>query len=250
MVTDIFIKTYYKDFIWLEYCLRSIKKFTSGFRNVVIISDDDGHQIPEKILGILANKSVHYVKVPIPYSKSIDHGVGYLWQQYIKLTWYKYTDADNVLMLDSDSMLTKPTCPDNFKVDDKFYWIYRKWEDAGTSIIWKDITKHALKVDPDYEAMCVDGFLMQKDTTIAFKNMFCSMYHTDDIWNAFAKNNITSFSEYNAFGTFIDKFDRKEYVKIYNASPEIIHNYSIIKSWSWGGLTDEDKQRREQILSS
>ena len=249
MTTDIFIKTYHKDFLWLEYCLKSIAKFTSGFRNLILISDEDGNLIPDFMLNIVPNTIVTYVKVPNAYSREIDHGVGYMWQQYIKLTWYKYTDAENVLLLDSDSMLTKPTTPSSFQINNKFYWIYRKWEDAGSAIIWKDITKNILKIEPSYEAMCVDGFIMQKETTIAFKNMFCSMYHTNDIWDAFIKNKFKSFSEFNAFGTFIDKYDRTEYSKLYTADPLVVHNYSIIKSWSWGGLSEEDKLRRDKILA-
>ena len=38
-MTDIFIKTYPGDFIWLEYCIRSIEKFVTGFRDIVIITD-------------------------------------------------------------------------------------------------------------------------------------------------------------------------------------------------------------------
>ena len=53
---DIFIKTYHKDFIWLEYCIKSIKKFCKGFRDVVIVSDDDGNLIPENITKIIKKK--------------------------------------------------------------------------------------------------------------------------------------------------------------------------------------------------
>ena len=38
-MTDIFIKTYPGDFIWLKYCIRSIEKFVTGFRNIIIVTD-------------------------------------------------------------------------------------------------------------------------------------------------------------------------------------------------------------------
>ena len=34
---DIVIRSYYKDFRWLEWCLRSIDRFCQGFRQVVLV---------------------------------------------------------------------------------------------------------------------------------------------------------------------------------------------------------------------
>ena len=36
MSIDIFIRTYPKDFFILNYCLKSIRKFVSGHRNIII----------------------------------------------------------------------------------------------------------------------------------------------------------------------------------------------------------------------
>jgi hypothetical protein len=248
MITDIFIKTYHKDFIWLEYCLKSIKKFVSGFRNVVIVSDDDGHFLPPKFLTIVDNLKLHYVKLPNAYSDKIEHGVGYLWQQCVKLCWNEYSDADSVLIMDSDSMFTKPTTPDHFKIDTKFYWIYRKWENAGSAIKWKPVVQTTMNVVSDYEGMCVAVFMLQRETTVAFKNMFCTLHGSDSIWGVFVRQKFQSFSEFNAFGTFIEMYDRREYAKIYDPTIATLHDHSIIKSWSWGGLQKEDKKRRDDIL--
>jgi hypothetical protein len=54
MQTDIFIRTYGKDLEWLKYCLRSVAKYCSGFRQIVIV-------IPKKdfpLISHLTNEKV------------------------------------------------------------------------------------------------------------------------------------------------------------------------------------------------
>jgi hypothetical protein len=117
---DIFIKTYVNDFIWLEYLLKSVNKFAQGFRNVIIISDNDGNNIPESILKIMP-VTVKYVDVPNKMPDKLSHLPGYLWQQIIKINWMDYTDADAVLILDSDEMLTSSIRVSDF-MDDQNRW--------------------------------------------------------------------------------------------------------------------------------
>jgi hypothetical protein len=249
MVVDIFIKTYHKDFIWLKYCLGSIQKFAQGFRKVVIVSDDDGHIIPPEFLKGLT-VDVHYTKVPTVYPENPCHGIGYLWQQIVKLNWYTYTDADTVLILDSDWMLTVPTTPENFMVDGKFTWGYRDWDKVGDAICWKAPTELLFKNPAKYEAMPIAGFMLVRNTSMKFMKHMCHLYNVKTIWDIFVQNNIGSLSEFNLFGTFIEQHDTEEYTKLYNYEFHKLHNITILTSWSWGGLKDEDKARRDAVLLS
>jgi hypothetical protein len=244
---DIFIKTYHRDFVWLQYCLKSIKKFASGFRNIVIVSDNDGHGIPKESL--LPNCKVFYVNKPLKRFATPTPQLGYLWQQYIKLTWYNYTDAETILVLDSDEMLTVPVTPESFKRDNKFVWYYREWSKAGSAIFWKKSTDFIHGLDTKYEAMCVTGFILQKETTLALTNHLCSKHGVNNLWDMFMKYNMETASEYNIFGSFVYHYDRKEYLHVLDHGPENSINYTILKSWSWGGLQDEDKKKRETILT-
>lgn len=246
MIVDIFIKTYHKDFQWLKYCLKSIDKFASGFRNIIIVSDNDDHLIPNDYL--ISNCKVFYVSIPKKQPIYVDHGIGYLWQQCIKLSWYNYTDADAVLVMDSDEMFTCPTNPEHFKSHFKFNWFYRDWKDAGSGICWKESTDKLLQIDTAYEAMCITGFILCRDTTIALKNALCSIHGTNDIWEVLLKYNMTTMSEFNVFGSFVHHFDRKEYSQIYDKDLSKYHNITILKSWSWGGLNKEDIETRNKIL--
>jgi hypothetical protein len=245
MPIDIFIKTYHKDFIWLEYLLKSIKKFASGFRNVVIISDDDGHILPEHFKDII-DFTVNYVKVP-SVSINMDHDTGYAWQQYVKLSWYKYTDAESVVIFDSDEMLTCHTTPDSFKTNGKYNWFYREWKDAGSAICHKKTVDMILNFDTQYESMWVTGFYFTRSATDKLEEHFNTIHGTRNLWDIIILLGISGLSEFNIFGNFIHKIQDPDYNYLYDTTG--VFNCTIIKSWSWGGLTDEDKHKREKILN-
>ena len=38
MASDIFIRTYWKDTEWLEFCLRSITRYARGFGSVIVVA--------------------------------------------------------------------------------------------------------------------------------------------------------------------------------------------------------------------
>jgi hypothetical protein len=246
VVVDIFIKTYHKDFVWLQYCLKSIQKFATGFRNVVIISDNDGHKIPNEYL--IPHCEVFYVDIPQKQPTYVEHGIGYLWQQNIKLNWIEYSDADSVLVIDSDEIVTQAITPDSFKKNNKFVWNYKLWSEAGNTIRWKESTDFLIKMNTEYDAMVISGFVFQRDTTIALKIYLCSIHDTTNIWDIFVKYNMKTASEFNIFGSFIREFNRCEYTAITDYSIENCINFSIRKYWSWGGLSKEEEDIRNKIL--
>lgn len=245
-VTDIFIKTYKGDFVWLEYLLASIQKFASGFRHVVIICDgNDGQMIPHRFL--FPGCKVRYVPLPKLAPPKVTTGIGYLWQQAIKLKWWTYTDADAVLVLDSDWMLTTKTTPEDFQHEGQWYWCYRDWEKAGTAISWKEPVESLTQLKANYEAMCISGFILERETCIAFKDYLCNLYQQHDIWDVFVTQRIHTASEFNMLGTYIYHC-RDNYCKLVNPDYETLHNSTIRASWSWGGLQDEERMERDKIL--
>jgi hypothetical protein len=246
---DIFIKTYHGDFIWLEYCLKSVKKYAKGFRNIIVVSDNDENLIPDSIIDILPIK-LFYTDVPKIIPKNCVQSTGYLWQQIIKLSWVDYTDADAVFVLDSDEMLSKELNPSSLITEDgKFRWFYRNWEFSRDAIVWKEPTKKILNIEPQYEAMCEPGFVLERNTTEKFIEYITKIHSANTIWHSFFNADIICFSEYNAYGSYVYNFDNDEkYFKIINGEDKTLYNCSIIKSWSWGGLSEEDKEKRDALL--
>jgi len=246
-VVDIFICTYHADFMWLEYALKSVRKFAYGFRNVVIVTDNDGNNIPDELLNIVPGTLI-YIDVPTEWPQKCKHRPGYFFQQYIKLNWREYTDADAVFVLDSDEMLSIPTKPTDFMEDGKFRWYLRKWENAGPASVWKEPTEFILKRPTKYEAMCIPGFVLERGATSVLCAYLMKEYKQSSLWNAFMKSGVEIFSMYNVFGNFIVLIGHDAYKKIIDADAYASANLTMIKSWSYGGLTEEDKARRDKVL--
>jgi hypothetical protein len=240
MTTSIFIKTYHRDHQWLQYLLPSIEKYSEGFESVVIISDDDGNKIPNEYLNTIKKIPifVHYVPLPQIYPPNIIHGLGYLWQQYIKLNWMMWCSSQSILILDSDEMLTQLITPNSFKYNDKWIWSYRPWSEAGDAICWKEHTDNLLKINTPYEAMCITGFIMTISATRKLLDYINEIYSNNDLWNIINEKHITTLSEFNIYGSFIYHTNNEEYY--YNINRDIpLINQSILKYWSWGGISSE-----------
>jgi hypothetical protein len=244
---DILVPTYHADFIWLDFCLRSIKKFTTGFRNVIIVSDNDGNIIPESLLSIIPNKVI-YVDIPTRWPTKLRHRPGYLWQQILKLNWMNYTDADAVLVLDSDEMLTTNLSPATFRdAHGRWRWIYRNWSDAGSANMWKIPTSQVLKFEPEYEAMTCAPFILERKTTYNFIEYLKKTHGASSLFDVFFNYDMSLFSEYNAYGSYILKFDNETvYYRVIN-NPHGYNHY-VYKSWSYGGVSSVDRTKRESIL--
>ena len=241
-MTSIFIKTYPKDHVWLQYLLPSIEKYAEGFKDVVIVSDA-GSVIPSEYLSSIKKFPVHTHYIPIPnQTKEYPQfdkmtGLGYLWQQYIKLSWHNICDADSALLLDSDEMLCKPLTPDQFKHDGKWVWTYRLWKDAGDAKCWKQSTDQILGHNTPYEAMLVSGFVLTRTATINLINCIYQKHSISNLWELVVKKKMNKFSEYNIYGSFIHSVNHPDYY--YNIQKNIPLHDCIIKNWSWGGITPE-----------
>jgi hypothetical protein len=152
--TEIFIVSVAKHFDWLEYCLRSIQKFASGFSGVTLLVPSDDHQ---KAIGVA---NCYNSQVPL----SVLHGPewpgkGMLWHMAQKMRadeWCK--GADFVLHIDSDCMFTEPVTPEDYFVDGKpvlmhasFEWLV-KAQQANLSM-WKEAAERALGWEVTQETM-------------------------------------------------------------------------------------------------
>jgi hypothetical protein len=97
---DLVIRTYYKDLEWLEYCLRSIRRYATGFRSVIVV-------IPRASEGAYLRRRIVADHLVICQSFRDD----YLGQQVTKLYSDEYTDADYIAHLDADTVFIRPVSP-------------------------------------------------------------------------------------------------------------------------------------------
>ena len=160
-----FIKTYPGDVIWLEYCIKSIEKFVTGFRDIVIVTDSGTElkidsNLPIKIFYEDLPNEIH----PCPV------GIGYAWAQSVKLNWTKYTDADYILQIDSDTMFTNNIDMSYYHIDGKIKWFYREWSESGEGIIHRVPTDFFIKRESTRDHMPAPTWFFSRKTTDLFQN--------------------------------------------------------------------------------
>ncbi len=120
---EIFIVTYGKDFPYLRHCLRSIKKFASGFSGVTILVPWGDAKELRKMIGEIDITFIT-VKAGHEWVKK-----GFLWHmaQICRADhWIK--DVDYVAHLDPDCIFTKPVTPQTFYQNNRPVLRYEPFE--------------------------------------------------------------------------------------------------------------------------
>lgn len=231
MKISIFIKTYKNDFAWLFYCLKSIKKYCTGYDKVIII-------VPSQDA-----KEWNAMKFDFPKRTEIffvnEEGNGYLFQQYVKMSAWKYSDADYIKFFDSDCIFTEKVNLQDEIAGGKptiLYTDYNKVEDA---ICWKKPTEKFIGQEINYELMRRNGLV----------------YHRSTLENAYKLHsdlkerilNSKQFSEFNAIGAYALTKEKSKYTFI-NTDTGKFKPTPFKQYWSWSGLTPEEKKELQSLL--
>lgn len=190
-ICDIFIKTYPPDYPWLKYCVRSIDKFCSRFREVIIIAPDDKCPVPNYPHRLIVE----------PEAEGID---GYLWQGALKATAHHYTDAPYILHVDSDCIFTKQVTPEAFFVDGKPFWLYSPY--SKVEVPWQPITEKFIRHPVENEYMrrmpCLIPRFVHEEL-----EAFCLALHNKKVHDYVMQQPHRAWSEFNALGAIAwDKF--------------------------------------------
>ena len=251
MTCSILIKSFPKDFAWLSYCLKSIHKFASGFSEIVVVIPDDSdlHLTCERLVKI---------HEPGPLATSVyDHGSGYSFQQVVKMNADKYTTADFILHIDSDTIFTRPVYafdsiegPSPFITNDKPLWLMTPFKDILPTD--KNLAAHveAMRrfsgIDPEWEYMRRMGQVIPRWAYACFRE-FCLTKHGMTFEQYAMSQGFRGISEFNLMGHLL----HREY-------PNFIHFHDtrygipdscVMQSWSWDGITPEIRDKMEKILA-
>lgn len=223
MKTDIFIRSYEKDFLWLGYCLKSIVKNTRGFSEIhvaVPCSDIEHikHLTLEKTHGVAENCS------------------GYLAQQITKLYADKYCTADYILHVDSDCVFTENVTPESFFVNGKPIMLQEKNVDSP----WYDVAESALGWRDEHEYMRRMPIIYPRWIYQEFREwFFCHNNVSIDQW--ICSQPPFKFSEFNTLGTWAKKFHQDAFTWLEPSDVPIVCK----QYWSWGGIKDSIQQLEE-----
>lgn len=233
MSCSIFIKTYPKDFEWLQYCLKSIAKFATGFEEVVIVCDSDGKK---ELDGWGLTREKVYYNPPIGY--------GYIDQQIVKLTCDKWVKSEYVLFMDSDAIFNRPVTPETFMRGGKPFILKTNYEELKGSdgFTWKAITEKAMGFEVEFEYMRRLGLMYRIETLKNMREFLPYDYRDYAVLNV--KNR--EFSEFNMMGAYAEKFESDKY--IFHDTKDGFDESPINQYWSYGKLTDEIRNEINELL--
>lgn len=237
MTTDIFIRSYQGDFKWLEYSLASIKKYCTGFRQVVIVVPDGsvGPLVKLGLSGVVLQSCPNYAN-------------DYLGQQVTKLTAHRYSDADRVLFVDSDVVFHTPTTPEDFMKGGKI-WMYKTkyTEDRlGQAMCWQKRTEDAVGFPVSFEYMRRMPLMYFTETLRKIESYMQGA--GKPIEQYVTGHNGNDFSEFNLIGAYAEAFEQNKYVFL--DTDDGVNEPSRCKQfWSWGGIKPEIASEIKTFLS-
>lgn len=244
MTALIFIKSYPSDFPWLEYCLRSIRKFASGFREVVVV-------VPK--VQVLSEKSWLRASPQVKVLEAVEYGHdGYLSQQVFKLYADTFTDdTDYILHIDSDTIFTSPVTPETYFTNGKIDWMMTPYALIETP--WQPITEKFLTLlrhPIEFEFMRRAPQMIPRWLYGAIRE-FCVLEHGCTIDQYIMKQPYRAFSEYNVLGALAYYYHRDKFNWINTAeTPESEWpTLTVLQKYSHGGLTPDIVAEFEQILA-
>lgn len=232
MITDIFIRSYHRDFPWLSYALKSIQKFATGFRQVVIVIPDTDD---------LPNLTVERV------IKEKDVMPGYMQQQSTKMHADTFSDADAFLFLDSDCVFTEPVTPETFMTEGRPNWLHTPFDKVGEDArrAWYEVMKKCIGEDPPSEMMRRHPQLIPRWALQEFRG-FVAGKHGVSLEHYIKSQPIGQFSEYNCAGHYLWLHHHE---KIHWINTEEWLPPAVLKQWwSHGGITPEIREELERIL--
>lgn len=228
---DIFIRTYHKDLEWLAYCLRSIHKYCTGYRNIIVC-------IPEQ-------QKFHLDKMNLTAEKQVycrSYFNDYVGQQVTKLSSFQYTDAEYILFVDSDCMFNAPCNISEFFFKESLPILYgRPFENLGDAMCWKSPTEWSLRETVQWETMCRFPMIHRRSVVEDCFNLLTingAMKELEKAPQGFL------FSEFNTMGNFAIKYHSDKYHFV-DVTKEQVPPPIVNQGWSWGPL---DKQKLEAVL--
>ena len=236
MICDIIIRSYYKDFKWLRYCLKSIDKFCRGFRDVIVVVPRSSLQ---RFIWMGFASREHFV--------CPDYRDDYLGQQISKLYADTISDADYICHVDSDCVFHRLCKPSDMADDGKPQVVMASYDLLAPQCLWRDVTGKFLRQEVEYDFMrrqplIYPGWIYGelRDHTLALHGMKLEDY--------VAAQPCRGFSEFNALGAF-GYYNYPRSFSWIPTSSRKYHQEFCRWFWSWGGITSNIRREIERILS-
>ncbi len=236
MTTTIFIRSWYKDLPWLEWSLRSIVKFTSGFSGLVVMVPDDKYQgAMEEMCNRYGAKCVVGVQEPL--------GKGNLCAQLYAMCADKVCTTDFILYWDSDCVWTDDVTPVTyFDVQELHalpYLCVRPWDSCRDDerLAWEATTDTVLGFKTDFSTM-VRHPAVHPAWILPKLRSYIEKVHRmrfDEFVLSRKADFPQGLSEFNLLGNFARQFFPENYSWV-DLSVSAQPRNPYLQYWSHGGL--------------
>ncbi len=241
MATDIFLRTYAADLEWVLRSLRSLDKFVTGIKDIIIC-------VPANDYALF--KNLNLTREILVSSKFEDHE-GYMDQMRDKLLAFLHTDSDTILFWDSDVIAVRPFSPTDLLIDGKPRWLITPYSklinsDGTPAVPWRPITERAIGCSVEYETMRSHPLMATTESLFEFRN-FMENKHGTSLQEYIARQPYRQFSEWNALGAWAYYY-APEYFSWWNTEEKGVPEPFVKQYWSYSGLTEDERRQIEEIL--
>ena len=222
MSAAIFIKTWRDDMKWMPYAIESIRRFASGFEEIVIAADSSCYEESVSLYGSEAR-----------VVQCQEWANGYVQQQAVKLDAGRLVGMrhEYVLFVDSDCVFHTPFSPESFMRDGLPVLMKTPYGDLGGAEAWRSITSDAVGFDVEFEYMRRLPWMYRTSSLVNFSVKYQSLV------KSLSQMTTRDFSEFNALGAYIDRFESDHY--FITDTREWVPDAVAHQFWSWGGITEE-----------
>jgi len=238
VVCDIMVRSYYKDFDWLAYCLASIAKYCVGFRNVILI-------VPESSRSRLARIRLPALNLRVQTCRNYPDD--YLGQQVTKLHADTFTDADYICHVDSDCIFSRFTSPEVLLEDGKVLVVMRPYALISCHTPWRLPTENFLGWKVRYDFMQRQPLTFPRWLYGRLRE-HCLARHRVDLKRYVIKQPARSFSEYNTLGAYAYELHRDGFTWIDSSRRDPGEPFCRWY-WSWGGIKPWVRDQIEELLA-
>lgn len=143
MTVDILIATCLKDMAYLEYCVKSVHKFASGFNRLVLVVAQEEEPHFRKFCEGAQVKT---------YQRTPDQVKWQIAAQAQKCMADLHCEADFIFMMDSDCVFIEPVTPADYFVSRKPVMLYESYLNLP-GCPWREPTEKALGWPVEHEFM-------------------------------------------------------------------------------------------------
>lgn len=237
MTTDLLCVSYAKDFGYLEYCLKSVAKFATGFRQfIILVPINDllpAYQRFGEMAGAIPVNWLCYSEWP---------GKGMLHHMMQIMLSDQWSDADFFCHMDSDCIFTSPVSPATYIEDGKPYLRYEPFDSLGVrhpgAAKWQEVAQAVLPFAVKNETMrCHPGTFHRSLYPVAWQVIEDKLGRPFDGWMREQQNEFPqTFCEFVTLGNVAMEYFPDAYHLVRQSGDRVVPDNHLQQFWGHGAI--------------